>query len=271
MSLSPAHNARLSMRSRRVDLADGRLRMLVLAAVGVLVVYFLAKPWLGPAFHRAGSPLLQSMAILGALLLLVPFLYVVMKRGGHAEIPNRGLIAHIIASLAGAVLVAVHSTGTLFNYPSVMLYALAGLVITGAAGRLRLSRDMATTLGRKEAAFAPPDPALKAELRKLIAAKTALLAKLDPTASEATFSVNLRHWRRSPRLAFAYARLAAKEARLIGARSSVGQAQAWWRVVHLTLAGIFLLALVVHVVTVTFFAGYVAGGRTIYWWHIAQW
>jgi hypothetical protein len=32
-----------------------------------------------------------------------------------------------------------------------------------------------------------------------------------------------------------------------------------------------VLGLVIHVVTVTFFAGYVAGGEPITWWHLRAW
>jgi hypothetical protein len=32
-----------------------------------------------------------------------------------------------------------------------------------------------------------------------------------------------------------------------------------------------VLGLVIHVVTVTFFAGYVAAGEPITWWHLRAW
>jgi hypothetical protein len=152
-----------------------------------------------------------------------------------------------------------------------MLYALAGLVASGTHARLRTARDMASTLGSKQAAFAPPDPALQKQLRRIIGEKSEILAQLEPEASEATFSVTLRHWLRRPRLASRYASLARREAALIDTRGSVGLAQAWWRPLHLALAALFLLALIIHVVTATFFAGYVAGGREIYWWYLARW
>lgn len=255
----------------RKDLADRHLRLLVMVAVAVTAAGLLLKAFLPAAFQRPGTPLMQSSAILGAFLLLAPFAYVIAKRTGIARSPNRGLIAHIGASLAGLVLVVLHSGGELFSPPSTMLYALAGLVISGAYARLRVARDMASTLGGKLAAFAPPDPALQQELRRLIGEKSELLAKLDPQAREATFSVNLRHCLKSPRLAWRYAKLARREAGLIGARSSVGSVQAWWRPLHLALAVVFLAALIVHVIAVTFFAGYVAQGRPITWWHVTAW
>ena len=67
------------------------------------------------------------------------------------------------------------------------------------------------------------------------------------------------------------AMLARTEERMVGARQSVGAGQAWWRPLHMALAGIFVAGLLTHIVVVTFFAGYVAEGRDIYWWHITAW
>jgi len=39
----------------------------------------------------------------------------------------------------------------------------------------------------------------------------------------------------------------------------------------MALAWLFLAGLILHVIVVTFFAGYVAEGRDIYWWHLAAW
>jgi hypothetical protein len=47
--------------------------------------------------------------------------------------------------------------------------------------------------------------------------------------------------------------------------------QAWWRPLHMALAWLFVLGVVIHVVTVTFFAGYVADGGPITWWHLRAW
>ena len=45
----------------------------------------------------------------------------------------------------------------------------------------------------------------------------------------------------------------------------------WWRRAHIALAWTFLVGIAVHVVTVTFFAGYVADGGPIHWWHVTAW
>jgi quinol-cytochrome oxidoreductase complex cytochrome b subunit len=46
-------------------------------------------------------------------------------------------------------------------------------------------------------------------------------------------------------------------------------AERLWRRGHLVLALLFVAGLAAHLVTVLFFAGYVADGREVYWWHFA--
>ena len=57
----------------------------------------------------------------------------------------------------------------------------------------------------------------------------------------------------------------------MGMRASVGLEQAFWRPLHLAIAYLFVLGIFIHVITVTFFAGYVAGGGPIGWWHLTAW
>ena len=47
--------------------------------------------------------------------------------------------------------------------------------------------------------------------------------------------------------------------------------EAWWRPLHLALAAAFVAGVVIHVVMVTFFAGYVADGGPVTWWHVTAW
>ena len=57
----------------------------------------------------------------------------------------------------------------------------------------------------------------------------------------------------------------------MGQRDSVVMAQAWWRPLHLLLSWLFVGGLLLHVVLVTFFAGWVADGGEVYWWHVTRW
>jgi hypothetical protein len=204
------------------------------------------------------------------LLLLVPFVFSLGKRAGVSRVPNRLFVAHVGASLLGMVLVGAHALAGHGGPPLAIVASLVLLALTGVYARLRVAGSMAATLGTKTAPFAAPDPALRERLRSLIARKRTVLERLDPAASEAVFSVTLAHWLRAPRLSLAYVRLAREEARLIGARASVGWVQAWWRPLHLALAWFFLAALLLHVVVVTLFAGYAADGP-VYWWHLTDW
>jgi len=255
----------------RPDLADRRLLIWVAALALAILGYLAAKPFLPAPWQRPGTDILQPVAALGAVLLLAPFLFSLGKRGGHSQIPNRLFILHVGASLLGMFLVSLHAAAAFTGPPLVLIACLALLVLTGVVARVHVSSRMASTFGRKSAPFQAGDPDLKTKLRALIDKKTALLARLDPQASEALFSPSLRHFLTAPLKSLAYARLAREEARLIGARRSVSRLQAWWRPVHMALAWLFLAGLVLHVVLVTLFAGYVADGRDIYWWHLAAW
>ena len=261
----------MSAPNPRPDLPDTLLRLLTAAAVAAIIAWFLLRGFLPEPWRTPGSPELYLAGVAGALLLLVPVAFSVAKRSGMSERPVAWFNAHVVCSLAGVVLIAVHSGGFLRRPPALMLLALAGLVVLGVVARVRVSREMARTFGAKQPHFPAPDEAAQARLRELIAAKRQLLAQLDPAANEGTFSVNLPHFLRTPRLALAYRRLAAEEARLLGTRAAVSRAQGLWRPLHLLLAWLFVAGIAIHVVTVTFFAGYVADGGPITWWHLRAW
>ena len=168
------------------------------------------------------------------------------------------------------MLVVVHSAGYLRRPPALLLLALLGLIALGVWARVRLSSRMAATFATKQHAFIAASGD-RAALASVIERKRALLASLDPAAQEATFSPTLAHWLRTPRATLRYLRLVREENGLVGTRASVGMEQAWWRPLHLALAYLFVLGLAIHVVTVTFFAGYVADGGPITWWHLKAW
>jgi hypothetical protein len=253
------------------DFDDRTLVRLTAAAVGAIVAWFALRPWLAPAWREPGSPELYLTGVAGALLLLVPAAFALAKRGGTSRDPRAWFNAHVACSLAGAALIAVHSGGLLRRPPALLLAAIVLLAALGVWARLRGSRRMAATFASKTHVFAPPDAQARARLKQLIEEKKLILKDLDQAADEGTFSVTLAHLLRRPRRALAYWRRAREESRLLGTRAAVGAAQAWWRPLHLALAWIFVLGVLIHVVTVSFFAGYVAGGGPITWWHLAAW
>lgn len=255
----------------RPDLSNRRLCIgLLVLGIG-LCIYIFVKPMLGADWHRPGTSLMQLVATVGAVLLLIPFWFSLGKRSGFSAVPNRLLILHVGASMLGTALVSLHAFASFEGPPLFMLGFLFLLIITGAIGRLYAGALFAASFAMKPAPFAAHDPHKKVLLRALIDAKIALLKKLDPAAREAVFSVTLAHWIKHPLLSLAYMRLVRREARLIGARQSITWLGAYWRPLHVALAWLFLVGLIVHIVVVTFFAGYVAEGREIYWWHITKW
>ena len=229
------------------------------------------RPGRPRAGREPGSPELYLAGVAGALLLLVPAAFALAKRGGTSRDPRAFFNAHVVCALAGAVLIAVHSGGLLRRPPALLLAAIVALAALGVWARLAGARRMAATFASKTGTFAAPDAQARERLKQLIVEKTSVLEKLDKDAGEGTFSVTLPHLLRKPRLALAYRRLAREESRLLGTRRAVGAAQAWWRPLHMALAWIFVLGVVIHVLTVTLFAGYVAGGGPITWWHLADW
>lgn len=251
------------------DLPDSRLAAIVIAALGVALAGLIIAPSLPGELGRPGGPLLQGAAILGSVLLLASLGAVLAKKRGRPG--KAGFRSHVSLASAGTALVAVHSTGTLLKIPSLLLLTLAALIALGVWSRMVASKRMARTFGTKMAGFSKPDEATRTRLAALIEEKRVLLRTIDANAGEATFSLRARHWWASPSRAMAYHRAVLEEHRLIGTHASVSPAQAYWRIIHRLLALGFVVGLAIHVITVTFFAGYVAKGREIYWWHLAEW
>ena len=256
---------------RRLDIGDRLLAYLVFAAAVVLVTFFAFQHELPREWHLPGSPTLYLIGVAGTLLLCVSLVFVVTKRTGAGGSPLGWFSAHVVTATLGGVLVTIHSAGYLRYAPALLLAALLLLVILGVWARVRLSRQMAATFASREQSFAPPGSENRERLARLIEEKESLLSRLEPGADEGTFSPRLGHWLARPRLTLAYARLVGRENKLLGMRSGVSTAQAYWRLVHIVLAFAFILGIVGHVVTVTFFAGYVSGGGEIYWWHLTKW
>jgi cytochrome b561 len=252
-------------------LSNPALVAIVTATLVAIVCWFLLRGALSPAWRTPGSPPLYLMGVAGALLLLVPGAFTLAKRGGRSSRPVAWFNAHVVCACVGAVLIAIHSAGHVGRPPALLLLAIAALGVLGVWARLRAARLLAATFGSKVARFAPPDAPTRARLQQIIERKRALLPALAADANEATFSVNLPQLLRNPGVALAYRALEREEARLLGTRRAVPVAQARWRPLHIALAWVFIGGIAVHVLTVTFFAGYVADYGPIGWWHLSAW
>ena len=95
--------------------------------------------------------------------------------------------------------------------------------------------------------------------------KIDLLAQFEPNAQEGLFSLRLQHWIQAPLLAYRYRKLEKLEDNITGYRNSVKPIQAYCRRLHQIFSWLLLIGITVHIITVTFFANYVADGRPIYW------
>lgn len=254
-----------------VKLTNTALVSLVAVTLFTILCWFVLRGLLPPAWRTPGSPPLYLCGVAGGLLLLVPTAFAIAKRGGRSQRPVAWFNAHVVCACLGSVLIAAHSAGHLGRAPALLLLALVALAVLGVWARLRAARLLAATFGAKVAAFSPPDAATRARLASVIERKRTLLPALAPQANEGTFSVTLPLLLRNPGTALAYRALEREEARLLGTRRALPPAQAWWRPLHLAIAWAFVAGVVVHVVTVTFFAGYVANYGPIGWWHLTAW
>lgn len=253
----------------RPDLSERNILLLL-----TVVIAAAASILLQPGAATPGSSRGQLFAAAGALLLMAPFLFLIMKRSGLSASPPTWFIAHVLATMIGSCLIFVHvANGDWITPPGLVLLLLVLLILQGSLLRVILSRGFSLLFARSSlpTGFSAPPNLDKAALKTLIEAKTRLLQTLDPTADEALFSPALKHWLRRPLQSLRYQLLAEREARMVGARASSGKELSWSRRIHMLIALGFYLGLLAHIIVVLFFAGYAAGGEPIDWWHITAW
>ncbi len=254
----------------RADLSNHSIVLLVLGLL--LSLALLATLWRD--IPPPGSTTGQLFGFTGSLLLLGPALFSIVKRGESDSNPTRWFVIHVITACAGFLFIGMHvASADWLSPPGLLLLILVLLIIQGSYMRVVLTRALSQLFARntREGGFSTGARPEREELRQLIDRKTILLARLDSTAQEALFSPALRHWLSHPILSLRYQQLAEQEALLVGGRASAPFGVRWARRWHLLLAALFFAGLVVHVITVLFFAGYVAGAGEITWWHITSW
>ena len=243
-------------------------------ALAVTVAAMLLAVVLLPAWPRPGSAAGQISAAAGALLLLAPLTFVLMKRSGASASPPAWFIAHALCATLGTCLILIHAAaGDWLSPPGAVLLLLIFLILQGSLIRALLARGFSLLFARSSDArgFSAPPALDKVTLQLIIDAKRSLLLKLDAGADEALFSPALGHWIRHPLLSLRYQLLAEREARVVGARAGAGVLLGWSRRIHMLAALGFYLGLLAHVIVVLFFAGYAAAGEPIDWWHVTAW
>lgn len=228
-----------------------------------------------PGGLRPGEPLSHLLGLVGSLLMLFGLAYPLVKRTRLSFLKLHWNTLHMLFGAAGLACVTLHLAGHFTRPPVLVWLAALGLVVLGAYGRLLSGRFVHAQFASNPFAFLPTRPTEAEPIRAVVRAKQEMLARLQPGASEAVFSLALHHWVRRPLGAARFARLAWREERMVRAhgdrpRGAHHLLQRWWRTLHLTLAALLLIGLLAHVVAVTFFAGYAAEGGEIYWWHLRQ-
>ena len=259
--------------------ASRSLALVALGLLGFAAVYLLGGLNWVPWDLRPGSPVGQSFGIAAALILLSTLYYLPLRRsdGGRWGKPAAQALHGLVGS-AGTALAIMHSQAALREWSTLVLLAVVGLLATGIYGRVVAPIRVGTTFGRSAVPYAPAARrhAVPTPSDRLVAEKRRLLGTIAAEAREGEFVLRWHHWTRSPSKAWRYHRLAISERRALArnplsASSEVSALERRWRRVHLGLAGLFIIGLLAHVVTTVFFAGYVADGREIYWWHLTRW
>ena len=128
--------------------------------VAVVLAYAVLFPELPTSWQRAGSTELYLTGVAGALLLLVSVLFVAVKRGGGGDRAPAFYVAHVVCACAGAVLVAIHGTGSLTRPPALLYLAIIALMIIGIWSRVKLSRQISATFSQKHKNFSVDGPGI---------------------------------------------------------------------------------------------------------------
>lgn len=257
---------------KRVDLGKHTLLILMGSVVLLVTTILVLEQLQIITFGRPGSPLYQGSALIGAALLCVPVFFSIAKRSGFAKKPPRWFVSHVLFSSLGIIFILLHAAGGSFiSVPGFIFFLLLLVVVQGFLSRALLASPLSNLFAGKVISFKQANQDLKENISKIIEDKIKLLERLDAKANEALFSVNLTHWIRHPFLAFSYVRLAKREADLVGSRKLAGPQLSLWRRFHILLGYLFVFGMSAHIIIATFFAGYVAGGGEIYWWHVKAW
>lgn len=237
----------------------------------ILIISIFSYSFVTKQNFNPGDPLFQISATIGIILLFAPVFFTVMKRSTLISNPPRWFAIHVVASMIGAIFISLHvSAGNIFSIPGFLFFLLIIIMLQGVYSRVYISKSFSSQFGTRENSFyiSTVD---KSQLKELIIDKKKVLVKLDKDADEALFSPNLNHAFRHPLLTLKYIALTSRESRIVGARRRAGIILSMWRPLHITMAILFIFGAIIHIIVVIFFAGYVAGDDSIYWWHLAAW
>ena len=255
--------------ANRPDLSNSTIIALLVSCIIITAIILII-----PTPSAPGSSFGQTTATLGAILLLAPAFFSLMKRSGLSASPSTWFVVHVLSTLIGSCLIFAHvRSGDWLTPPGLVLLLLVFLILQGSFLRIVVSRGFSLLFARNstQQGFGTWQGLNKAAIQTVIDQKIQLLKSIDPDAQEALFSPSLKHWFKHPIRSARYQRLADKEAALVGARQAAGKTLAWSRRLHMLAGALFYLGLITHVVIVLFFAGYAAGGEGITWWYITDW
>ncbi len=234
--------------------------------VATALVMIILVAWGGGAFHVsprfAGSPLGGALAVSGAILMLGPLVYLVIKRvkpikaAVTRHVPMRTLLAwHIYAGLLGPLLVLLHTGHKFESVLGASLTALTLIVVfSGFVGRYLLRQirdDVRRKRGLLSRLYEAYDAAserltLEPERRALIHPLRSALARAFLTESTATDAPGAMEVGSPVAVARLVNSIADVES-AIEARETLKRWFSRWLRLHIVLAAGLYLFLILHV------------------------
>jgi hypothetical protein len=236
------------------------------------------------ALLRPSGPIGQSFGLLGALFMLMPFLYMARKRsvrGLRGGSLKAWLEAHLFCGIVGPVLITFHTSFKFNGIVSAAYWSMVIVVLSGFVGRylyVRIPRSIrgaeltraeldarADEIGA-ELTAALPDARLAAPLQALDPPAGGALPAVDFLFGEIALSRRLRGLDRQLKEEGLPAGLRARVLRLVADRSVLLRRTRHlhrtkklfdlWHVFHMPLVHVMWLIVAVHV-AITLYLGYV--------------
>ena len=100
------------------DLSDFYLTTIVCGAVTISLITLIAVDFLPVGLRQPGSPVLQSAAIIGSILLILSFLAILAKRFGKSG--KSGFKAHVWLANIGFIFIIAHSGLAVLSIPCLL-------------------------------------------------------------------------------------------------------------------------------------------------------
>ena len=126
------------------DLSNFYLITIVCGAVTISLITLIAVDFLPVGLRQPGSPVLQSAAIIGSMLLILSFLAILAKRFGKSG--KSGFKAHVWLANIGFILIIAHSGLAVLSIPGILLILIIVVVLFGTKKLRNVGADLGAAM-----------------------------------------------------------------------------------------------------------------------------